>query len=246
MRVFFFTVVLTVLVLPSAAQSKNNLAIKFFNQGTQLARNKNFPEAIEFYIKVLEGIENSDQTSPKLQARTHYNLGVCLFHSGEKTKSVIEYNRAVEIDKNYAPALYALGLAQSELKNYGKAKAAFLRALEAGKNRDGEAWFDLAFVYMAENDYDRAFDSFAQAIRFGSIDTALAHNNLGVIFALKQDFAAAQKEFMTAWRKSDRKLTLAENNLRFIRQFEQNKSQKLLAGIVFGKGDTFKGDFINE
>lgn len=70
------------------------------------------------------------------------------------------------------------------------------------------------------------FDCFA--------DAPLAHNNLGVILALKHDFAAAEKEFKKAWKMSRGKLILAKNNLDFIRQYEQNKSQGLLAKIVFG------------
>jgi len=235
MRIFLLlTIFLFGSVMPLAAQTENDSAGGFFKRGTQLAQRGDYGAAFNFYRKALEISENSGRSSAQFQAKVHYNLGVCLFQKGEKTKSVAEFSRAVEFDKNYAAAFYALGLAQSELENYAAAKTAFLRVLEITGECHGEAWFDLAFVYLAEKDFDRAAASFAQAVRFGSRDAPMAHNNLGVIFALKHDFIAAEKEFKTAWKASRERLILAKNNLGFIRQYQQNKNQALLAEIVFG------------
>jgi len=235
MRFFLLlTIFLFGSVLPLAAQTENDSAAGFFKRGTQSAQRGDYGAAFDFYRKALEITENSGQTSTQFRAKIHYNLGVCLFQTNEKAKSVAEFSRAVELDKSYAAAFYALGLAQSELENYAAAKTAFLRVLEITGERKGEAWFDLAFVYLAEKDFDRAAESFSQAVRLGSRDAPMAHNNLGVIFALKHDFTAAEKEFKTAWKASRENLILAKNNLNFIRQYQQNKNQALLAEIVFG------------
>jgi len=229
-------------VLPLAAQTENDSAAGFFKRGTQSAQRGDYGAAFDFYRKALEITENSGQTSTQFRAKIHYNLGVCLFQTNEKAKSVAEFSRAVELDKSYAAAFYALGLAQSELENYAAAKTAFLRVLEiTGECGSGEAWFELAFVFITEKDFDQAAASFAKAVRFNSRDAPLAHNNLGVIFALKHDFAAAEKEFKMAWKASREKLILAKNNLNFIRQYQQNKNQMLLAEIVFGAKNLSNG-----
>lgn len=243
MRIFLLlTIFLFGSILPLAAQTENDSADGFFRRGTQSAQRGDYVTALEFYRKSLEITENSGQTSAQFRAKIHYNIGVCLFQKGEKAKSAAEFSRAIEFDKNYAAAFYALGLAQSELKNYAAAKTAFLRVLEITDERGGEAWFDLAFVYLAEKDFDRAAASFARAVRFGSRDAPMAHNNLGVIFALKHDFTAAEKEFKTAWKASRERLVLAKNNLDFIRQYQQNKNQALLAEIVFGAKNLSNGE----
>lgn len=229
-------------ILPLTAQTESISAGDFFRRGTQSAKRGDYRTALEFYRRSLEITENSNQFSPKFQAKNHYNLGVCLFQMDEKAKAVMEFNRAVEFDKNYTAAFYALGLAQSELENYAAAKMAFLRVLEITDGQNSEAWFDLGFVYLSEKDFDQAAASFAKAIRFGSRDAPLAHNNLGVIFALKHDFAAAEKEFKTAWKASREKLILAKNNLNFIRQYQQNKNQMLIAEIVFGAKNLSNGE----
>ncbi len=235
MRIFLLlTIFFCGSVLPLAAQTANSSAAQFFKRGTQSAQRGDYGAALEFYHRALEITENSGQISAQFRAKLHYNLGVCLFQTREKAKSVAEFSRAVEFNKNYAAAFYALGLAQSELENYAAAKAAFLRVLEITDERNGEAWFDLAFVYLSEKDFDRAAASFERAVRFGSRDAPIAHNNLGVILALKHDFTAAEKEFKTAWKTSRERLILAKNNLDFIRQYQQNKNQALLAGVVFG------------
>ena len=124
-------------------------------------------------------------------------------------------------------------MAQKDLGNLKKAENAFLDALKIEKT-DGEAWFDLALLYLQKQDLDAAAAAFENAIKFKSVASADARNNLGVIFALRHEFDSAEKEFEVALTLSNGKLSLARSNLQFCRFYRQkNQVKDLIARLEF-------------
>ncbi len=115
-------------------------------------------------------------------------------------------------------------MTESALENWPAARQAFLNALEIDPT-DGEAWFDLAFVYLAERDYDNVAKAFRKAIENKSVDSALGHNNIGVIMAMKNDLAAAEKEFEAALMRSGGRLIEARKNLEFCRALGMRRTE---------------------
>jgi tetratricopeptide (TPR) repeat protein len=225
-------VILTVLSWSAAAQSLG--ARQTFEKGIGLANEQKFDAALIDFKKSLTLAESED-AAPDFRARIHFNIGVCLYRLRENQKAVGEFEEAIKLSKgDYEKAAYALGMAQAELKNWERAEQAFRGAIRLNK-RNGEAWFDLAFVYLAKNDFEAARSAFAKSVEYKSVSAAVGHNNLGVIFALGGDLDSAIREFETALRKSNGNFATAERNLQFCKTLGKNFNRAQLAILEFSK-----------
>jgi Flp pilus assembly protein TadD len=232
MRVLFLFLFLTIFTFSIAAQTIP--VNQSFELATQLARSEQFEQAIEKYRLSLLQAENEFSNNDIL-ARIHFNIGVCYYQSKNSVKAVAEYNEAIKQSRGtYQKAFYALGMAHSNLENWRKAEAALRKAIELKQN-DGEAWFDLAFVFLREENFEQAEKAFQKSIEYKSRGAADAHNNLGVILALRHDFALAENEFQAALDESDGKSIEAKNNLRFCRLYQRQTGGNLLAKLEFSK-----------
>ncbi len=225
-------VILTAMVLSVSAQS---LATRqTFEKGIGLASEGKFETALGEFKKSLTLAEIEDAESD-FRAKIHFNIGVCLYRLKQNEKAVGEFEEAVKLVKgDYEKAFYALGMAQAELKNWQKAEQAFRGAIRLNK-RNGEAWFDLAFVYLAQKDYDSAKTAFQRSIELKSVASSVGHNNLGVILAINGDLNSAVREFETALKKSNGKFAVAERNLQFCKSLGQNFNQELVAKMELSR-----------
>lgn len=210
MRILVYFLILFA-ALPAAAQSA---AIgRLFNEAAALARAGRFETASERYRSILDRA-GSEPLSLSQRSRVHYNLGVCEYQLGRNERATAELETAISLRNGaYPEALYALGMAETALANWPRARSAFERALSLD-DRNAEAWFDLAFVHVAENDFDSAEAAFRKAIANGSIDSPFGHNNIGVIRAMRGDFEEARREFEAAYRTSGGRLKMALSNLK--------------------------------
>jgi tetratricopeptide (TPR) repeat protein len=224
-------VILTMSVLSVSAQSP---AVKqIFEKAVDLANAGKFEPALADFKKSLTLAEIED-SSDQFRAKIHFNIGVCLYRLKQNENAVGEFEEAIKLAKgDYEKAFYALGMAQAELKNWQKAETAFRGAIRSNK-QNGEAWFDLAFVYLARKDYDSAKTAFQRSIELKSVASSVGHNNLGVIFAIGGDIDSAVREFETALKKSNGKFAVAERNLQFCKSLGQNFSRDLTAKLEFG------------
>lgn len=230
MRVLFF--ICAVFAISATAQTP--FLRKSFDDGIKTARAGDFQKAAETFRRVLLSAE-IEKSPDDFAARIHFNLGVCLFRSNETKRAIDEFSEAVKLSRRtYAKAFYALGMAQTKLKNFELAETAFRDALQLEKS-NGEAWFDLALVYLAKTDFDRAETAFVNAIKYKSVASADASNNLGVIFALRRDFQNAEAQFQNALFQSNGKSVEAKNNLLFCRQIKEIFDQNLLAKFEFSR-----------
>ncbi len=237
MRILSFVFII-VFAISVSAQTKQ--AKKLFKDGTQAARTGNYEKALRDYQKAVLLSEN-DKTVINFLSKTHFNIGVCFYHLNRQTEAVKELNKAIELSEgNYHKAFYVLGMAETELKNWRNATAAFRKAVNL-KINDGEAWFDLGLALLEEKNFGEAEKAFQNSIRYKSVAAADAHNNLGVILALKGDFVSAEKEFKVALRKSSGKSAEAQSNLQFCELYKQNSDQITPAKFQFSRKDS-KGD----
>ena len=224
----FVFIIYFVFAMTVSAQTES--AQQFFKQGMQAATAQNFQTALEFYKK------SEAENFPKIKtfsAKIQYNIGVCYYQLNRNIEAVEAFTNAINLSgRTYQKAFYALGMAETELKNFDKAKAAFLEAVRLNE-RDGEAWFDLAIVLTAEKDYENAQQAFAKAIKYNSVSKSASHNNLGVIFALTDNFQSAEEQFKLALFESDGKLIEAKNNLKLCRSRLQALNTNLLAKLEF-------------
>jgi Flp pilus assembly protein TadD len=138
-------------------------------------------------------------------------------------EAVVEFNKAIRMGKGRLErTYYALGMAESALENWPAARNAFQKSLSI-RPTDGEAWFDLAFVYLALRDHPNAAVAFRRSIEFRSVDAATGHNNLGVIMAMNFEFDKAEAEFHNALRLSNGRLAAARRNIEFVRSIGNGK-----------------------
>lgn len=227
-----FLVFIVVLTFAFSVPAQTSLANRAFEKGTLAAREKQFEAAIENYRRAIRFAE-MEKTGDVTLARIHFNIGVCFFNLGATTKAAEEYTEAIKLSwRTYQRAFYALGMAESELKNWQASETAFREAVSLKKD-DGEAWFDLGLVLLELENYAAAETAFKKAIKYESVGAPDAHNNLGVIFALKMDFSAAETEFVTALVKSNGKSVEAQNNLESCKLYKRDFIRNLLAALKF-------------
>lgn len=210
---FLSFVFLLILSINVAAQSP--IVSKLFSDGTRLANEGQFSAALKSYKTALFAAEN-EYVGANYLARLHYNIGVCHFRLERFDQAADEFKHAIILQKNYAAAHYALGMAQTRKRAWKAASVSFTRVLEL-QPANGEAWFDLAFASIGTGELDKAGDAFRKSIEFASIDSPLSYNNIGVILAAKGDLAGAERAFETAIAMSGDTLPEARTNLEFCR-----------------------------
>lgn len=183
-------------------------------------------------FKVTLGRAEAERAKKAFLAKVHYNLGVSLYHLGNYSEAAASYEKAIRLaNSKYERASYALGMARAELGEWDAAEKAFLQTI-AINERNGETWFDLAFVYLAMDDRSRARTAFANAIRYGTVDSAVSHNNLGVLLAEKRDLVSAEQHFRKAISDSAGSLKEAVANLETCRRWAA-EADKLTAAVSF-------------
>lgn len=232
-RVFLsIFVILTALNLNASAQSFTTR--QMFEKAVGMANAGKFETALSVFKDSL-ALAKIDEADGDFRAKVHFNIGVCFYRLKQNEKAVAEFTEAIKLaGRDYEKAFYALGMAQAELKNWNEAERAFRDALGLNK-RNGEAWFDLAFVYLAKDDFEAARAAFQKSVEYKSVSAAIGHNNLGVIFALRGDLDAALREFETALRKSDGNFAVAERNLQFCKSLGKNFNREQVAILEFSK-----------
>ena len=236
MRTFLFVLVLAGTTAISASAQETPLTNRAFENAARAAQSEDYKTAAEDYRRAIL-FSTAEEPSDDFLAKIHFNLGVCFYNLQQTEEAVEEFTEAIKLSRRgYQKAFYALGMAQTDLKNWSKAETAFREAVKLEKN-DGEAWFDLGLVLLERKNYESAETAFQKAIKYQSTGAADAHNNLGVIFALKSDFRAAENEFKTALNLSNGKSVEARNNLQFCKLYKRNFNQNLLAKLEFARNN---------
>ena len=218
MRNFIIAFFLLIFALPVFGQSL--LAKRAFDEATRAANAGEFEKALKGYRSAMI---LDDEGPEEFTEKIRYNLGVCLYRTGQLKAAVNELNKAIRLSgRNRERSFYALGMAESALEHWPAARDAFLKAL-AIRPDNGETWFDLAFVYLALRDHESAAAAFRKSIDHRSVDAALGHNNLGVIMAMNFEFDKAEIEFHNALKLSNGRLTAARKNIEFCRSISNGR-----------------------
>lgn len=217
----------------SAALMLLALQISLFGQNTEFDAGMKAAQAADFQQAVVHFQKALDKNPPvPRQAQIHYNAGVCFYQLKQPDKAVAELERAVLLKPDYEKAFYALGMAYTDLETWNLAEMAFQKAIKLAGNRSGEAWFDLAFVYVYQKDYDRALESFQKAVKHKSVAAAASHNNIGVIYAIKGSLQIAFKEIELAKKLGYEE---AEDNLKYLREVVAKNDKTLISKLILKK-----------
>ena len=128
----------------------------------------------------------------------HTNIGYIYLKMGKDSRALSYFNRALELEPKYVPALYNKGM---HLKDTGDKEQAIIYLKKAAKNAVVEnkylALFSLGEIYRDNKEYDRALTYFIQAKE----DNALIWNvyeELGRLYERKGNDGEALTNYETA------------------------------------------------
>lgn len=109
---------------------------------------------------------------------------------------ILFYEKAVQINPQYADLHHHLGVYCTKRGDYKKAKKAFLGALRINPHYT-QALINLALLYQKEGDIDQSLKTLNEAV-FQHPNYPDLHYHLGILYNEKKDFGNACKEFQKA------------------------------------------------
>jgi tetratricopeptide (TPR) repeat protein len=163
--------------------------------------------------RTLEGLR-VDDTNPQL----HNELGALLVQKGFPKDAEREFERAVDLDKQYYPAWYNLGMVRAARGDEGGSRRAF-RATVHYKPGHAMALFQLGLIEEKLKHTDRAVELYAKALSINPaliqpsvnpriLDTKLVHRALIEMYA--KDHARKSMQFQGVSSSATRRPPPAE------------------------------------
>lgn len=223
MRSILFFILITLSAFAANGQSAE--ALTNFNSGLELSKSGDHETALRCFTAALDAAKD-DTRDRAFQARVNYNIGVSAYQLGKFEMAAERLETAIVLSGfKYEKAYFALGMTYAETGEWAEARDAFRHAT-ALNEKNGEAWFDLAFAYLELDDRDMAMTAFARSIKYRTIDAPIAENNIGVLQAHRGNFRTAEKHFRNAIRLSGGAFTIAANNLNECRQMAMNNTEQ--------------------
>ncbi len=215
MRSIIFFILITLSAFAANGQSAE--ALTNFNIGIELSKSGDHETALRCFTAALDDA-NDDARDRAFQARVNYNIGVSAYQLGKFELAIERLETAIVLSGfKYEKAYFALGMTYAETGEWAEARNAFRNAI-ALNEKNGEAWFDLAFAYLALGEQEMAMTAFARSVKYRTIDAPIAENNIGVLQAHRGNFRTAEKHFRNAIRLAGGAFTIASDNLNECRQ----------------------------
>ena len=129
-------------------------------------------------------------------ARIHFFKGNAYFSVEQNDSAIVEFTRAVELDKQYAKAYVNLGIVYDHTRKPNKARKAYITALQINPE-DVLAYCHLGYNYYITGKHAEAMKYYGKALEIDP-NSAQAHYNLGLAFANAKIF----KEALLEWQKT--------------------------------------------
>jgi tetratricopeptide (TPR) repeat protein len=140
-----------------------------------ISRNADWKDEFTIWSKTAEQTPGS--------SLAHNNLGLAYLARGERDLAVKEYNRAIELNSNYAEAYVNIGNIYIQEKEFDLAIEEFKKAIQA-KPTLAEAHNNLGNAYNEKKQFDLAIEEYKKAIQINP-NYVRAHNHLGAAYAKK-------------------------------------------------------------
>lgn len=179
-----------------------NLALSLLTLGERQYRSQDFQGALSTYRRALELDPNS--------LITHYRLGYVYTQSGILEQAEYHLNRALEIEKDFAPALAALGYVyrrigekmQSGIERdqiLNKAENLLLAGLKISDklvDDDNESWWgSLGGLYRRRGQIDQAIAAYEKA-SLVTPKSSYAFSNLALLYMQKENKEKMLKTYL--------------------------------------------------
>lgn len=164
---------------------------------------KDYNKAFEVAAKVFDRYQ---------KLATYWNqVANCHLNSGSHRKALLFYNKALEVDKDYVPALNNIGVMYARQGQDQKALVAFERAAKEGKFAKTPR-YNLAKLYLTYGLSELALPVFQSLLNEAPQDVDLL-NAVASAYFLESDYQRAlayyQKIPQSQWRRAEIGLNLA-------------------------------------
>lgn len=170
-----------------------NLAVSLLTLGERQYKSQDFQGAINTYRRALE--------LDPFNLITHYRLGYVYVQSGNLEQAEYHLNEALKIEKDFAPALAALGyvyrrmgekmqpgIDRDQIQNM--AEEHLLKGLKIASklvDDDNESWWgSLGGLYRRRGQIDQAIDAYERASKI-TPKSSYAFSNLALLYLHKQN-----------------------------------------------------------
>src|SRR4030042_1222790 len=100
---------------------------------------------------------------PSLDAHYYFEQGIEYSEKGQYDNAISDFNKALEVNPNYADAYYNRGIAYGKKEQYDNEIPDYNKALEVNPNY-AEAYFNRGVIYEKRGQYDNAISDFNKAL----------------------------------------------------------------------------------
>lgn len=128
----------------------DEVSVKLYERGVELARAGKTDQAIRMFREVL--MENPSD------ARVYYNLGNLYYQNDDLNRALMQYQTAIECDKQYAAAYNNLGVVQEALGYSDYAMDNYIAAIAIGDYEP--AHYNLAVLHTKFGNVEQAISEF--------------------------------------------------------------------------------------
>ncbi|OQX99601.1 MAG: hypothetical protein B6I20_09770 [Bacteroidetes bacterium 4572_117] len=154
----------------------------------QLLLNKQYDELIEY----LENKHDNDEIS----GDSYYYMGKAWYFKGEEKKSLMLYEKALELEPDDAKIYSAKGKSYYWMGEPEKAKDFFLKAIDYD-NSHAEAYDGIANIFKDENNYEEALSWAKKALNHDK-GSHYIYNTIGNIYLADDEYKNALKNYKKA------------------------------------------------
>ena len=167
----------------------------WLNYGIALLLNKQYSEAVPVLENTLVVIRDNTNTSANpteiadLKVQSHYNLGLAYYHSGQTEQAITAYQKAIQLEPNFADAYGGLGVIYWRTGNLDAAIRHCQKAIKIAPENI-EFHQNLTRIYWQKGMYNAASVGYRIILELNPSDENALHH-LGLIFLSKQEYDEA-------------------------------------------------------
>ena len=192
--------------LKTAISELDTDAHLWLNYGLALLLNKQYPEAVAVLENTLVVIRDNEKTTRNtadladLKVQSHYNLGLAYYHNGHIEEAVAAYEKAIQLEPNFADAYGGLAVIYWRRGNLNAAIRHCQKAIKIAPENI-EFHQNLTRIYWQQGRYDAAAVGYRIILELNPSDENARHH-LGLILLSKQEYREAVSCFQEVLKRN--------------------------------------------